>query len=500
MSKLTEKRNILVSTFPNAKDDILLAIYPCVYWPSPSVSLKGNWSIGRDSCYFLCIGESEPVTEDFKVSISYRIVSKLSLVCFERTVDSIEIIVRNQIHNFVMNLNKKDVFRLVSSLCNAAMNRLIKGAENSISSSSEMFAKPHSNATGDLAINVKPRGAPFLIGMQDENSAHFTNDASEDGMEMDFSMLSTSNEPNKCIPTAAVHYKTVERYSHIKIGLIRSLADLNMQIRQLEFRNLFRLAYEEAILTEEANVYYFSKIEGAGGSTSVMGNLYLSQSFLNFASVPPSSNTSTGSTSLLFDSVEDVAMLYSIPYSHIVSVQKHPPTKLASSGKLVSLSGYLVVSTKNRAEFWLSFSNVKARDRLSELILSRIKTVDWKFDGDLIIGGRNGPLYASKSDPTRSGLSFLYGSKTDRVGDISVVLWASYFELYGKDVCIVKDLPRLRNLLLKTHGVPDLFRGDFWMLVSGAWTSRPAQGYYASLVAIKSPSPFAEEIEKDVRR
>jgi hypothetical protein len=66
----------------------------------------------------------------------------------------------------------------------------------------------------------------------------------------------------------------------------------------------------------------------------------------------------------------------------------------------------------------------------------------------------------------------------------------------------VKDMSKLRELIVQTNGVPDLYRGDFWMLVSGAWNSRPAPGYYESLLIdnIDRINPFAEEIEKDVRR
>lgn len=61
---------------------------------------------------------------------------------------------------------------------------------------------------------------------------------------------------------------------------------------------------------------------------------------------------------------------------------------------------------------------------------------------------------------------------------------------------------RLRELIIQTNGVPDLYRGDFWMLVSGAWNSRPEKGYYEKLLADNAGrlNPFAEEIEKDVRR
>jgi hypothetical protein len=48
----------------------------------------------------------------------------------------------------------------------------------------------------------------------------------------------------------------------------------------------------------------------------------------------------------------------------------------------------------------------------------------------------------------------------------------------------------------------DLYRGDVWMLISGAWNSKPEKGYYGQLLIRNKDNynPFAEEIEKDVRR
>lgn len=425
------------------------------------------------------------------------------------------------------------------------MNRLITGAENSLSASSEMFSKSNSNQTGDLAISVMNRGGGLLMGRSRGDFIRpGLRDETDQDEDMDFSKMQGNTIMQESISDSklkASNASPIVRYSHIKTALVNSLADLDNQIRQMEFRNIFRLSYTETITSQESPCYYFIKAEGG---VTHQGDIYLSQNFINFCSLGPISAASqTNTTSMLFETSQDPALIFTIPYSHIVSIQKQSPTSLAAMGKLfsMSLSGYLVISTKNRYEFWLSFSSLKARDRLYDLLLSRIKTVDWNFDDDVIIGGRNGPLnnaektktpmarrmsmldgsnsainlildthrVESKVEILRTGLGFLIPSK-EKDGsaplflsnDKGVVRWAEYFDAYGKDVCIVKSMIRLRELIVQTNGVPVLYRGDFWMLVSGAWNSRPEKGYYESLLSENKQriNPFGEEIEKDVRR
>jgi hypothetical protein len=90
----------------------------------------------------------------------------------------------------------------------------------------------------------------------------------------------------------------------------------------------------------------------------------------------------------------------------------------------------------------------------------------------------------------------------DRSTQQDVNKWTEYFDTHGRDVCIIKEMKPLRELITQTNGVPDIYRGDFWMLVSGAWYSKPQTGYYENLLSENKlkKNPFAEEIEKDVRR
>ena len=447
--------------------------------------------------------------------------------------------------------NRKDVFRILCTLSNAAMNRLIKGAENSLSASSELFSKHTSNLTGDLSNNVQNKGGGLLMTRSKEEygadmGSRELSPMGElnlgDASEADFADL-TSDRSDASSPGETHKTNTIiPRYSHIKTALVKSLADLDDQVKNMEFRNVFRLSHLETISVEELNCHYYAK----QSNLFMTGNMYLSQNFLNFAAL--GNATPIGgmiSTSMLFDTPSDPALVFLIPFAHIVSVKKQPLAALASATKLaISLSGYLVVSTKNKMDFWFSFSSTKARDKVSEEIFSKIKAVDWKFDEDMIIGGRNGPPISERRSLTGSkqrgsfaslnstssadnspallsdndgkkieihthGLKFLNpiigkdgNTELDWYTQTDVNKWTEYFDSRGKDVCIIKDMKVLRDLINTTAGLPDIYRGDFWMLVSGAWYSKPAAGYYEGLLNNNKhkKNPFEEEIEKDVRR
>ena len=438
-------------------------------------------------------------------------------------------------------------------LCNAAMNRLITGAENSLSSSSEMFSKHNSNLTGDLSNNVMNKGGGLLMTRSKEeygqdnrqsNAPEEEFNLGEAVFEKDFGDIT----PLKGVAEPVVTKNPVVRYSHIKTALVNSLPDLDEQIKNMEFRNVFRLSYQETITMEESPCHYYQ----TSTNSFTTGNLYISQNFLCFASLGANAATSSSSnsksimsTSMLFESQADPSLVFVIPFAHIVSIQKQAPAALASVTKLAfSLSGYLVLATKNKMNYWFSFTASKSRDRVSDELFSKIKTVDWKFDDDMVIGGRNGPpdVQRSRSNSSASvtaglrktsltslnegpttfsdlagmnieintmGLKFINpnigrdgNTERDRFTQQDVLRWTEYFDSHGKDVCIIKETKILRELLNLTGGLPDQFRGDFWMLVSGAWYSKPAAGYYEGLLSSNKTkvNPFAEEIEKDVRR
>lgn len=454
-------------------------------------------------------------------------------------------------------MNQKEVFRSLCNLCNAAMNRTIKGTENSLSSSSEMFSKHTSNLTGDLSNNVMNRGGGLLMIKSKEEYGVYEGHDTPQGYgdiseEIDFGDIEEEiPEPIKANTGiigagGAVLIKTNSsvRYSHIKTALVNSLPDLEEQVKNIEFRNLFRISAQESIISTEPSCQYYNKPT----SSFLAGNLYLSQNFLNFAavgSIAGANRTATSTavshlsgTSTLFDTDLDPALLFLIPYSHIVSLKKQAPSALTRIS--LSAGGYLVISTKNKGEFWMSFSGSKVRDGVYDRLLMRIKSVEWKFDDDLLgiaassshMSGiaavsrastsslslpslaqdSNAPASPSQPialDLQMRGLKFLNplierdgSAQLERYSQQNLNKWTEYFDLHGRDVCIVKDMKPLQDLIIYTSGLPDMYRGDFWMLVSGAWGDRPVHGYYEGLLVDNRnrKNPFEDEIEKDVRR
>ncbi|KAJ3245686.1 hypothetical protein HDU78_008743 [Chytriomyces hyalinus] len=137
-------------------------------------------------------------------------------------------------------------------------------------------------------------------------------------------------------------------------------------------------------------------------------------------------------------------------------------------------------------------------------------------------GGGNGggdAQWISKDGLVLIGLKFLFerewkdggylGPEDDpeideamREEEVSRAVWMEYLNGHGRDVCMVKDYRVLRELLVTTCGLPHRLRGGLWMLFSGSWHVRPEPNYYQKLVKdhVGIPSPFMEEIEKDVRR
>ncbi|KAJ3026290.1 hypothetical protein HDV00_012031 [Rhizophlyctis rosea] len=635
-AKIQDMRMQLIQIFPNFEDEVLLNFYACTFWLTDAVSARGQLCLTRNVVTFhgtRAAGQADDPSLPLNVAVNipYKDVLSLEMIKGKGVLmpDSIQIGIKEKSYVFSLYFYRKEVFRTLCYLCNAAMHRLVKGAEVSLSASMDMLGK--AGTTGDLSSNVSNRGGNLLMmGRSREDMQFFKHQGmglDDDVEEGDFTdqRLKTEesrvqltveqssdeangdHDPHLDTDTSASASTTgLLRYSHISTASINSLDDLDTQNRNIEFRNLFRLPFHETITAEESPCYFYHRTTTASHS----GNIYLSQNFLNFASLsataaPASSGNLSISTSMLFDSTLEPTLIFVIPYPHIVSVKKQPPTALPTAGKLsnLSLSGYLQIFTKTGQEFWLSFGSVKSRDKFSDVLLQRMKQVDWRFDDDVIIGQRNGAaghigeggsaaaaqqagspatpqspsvVVRSKEGSSGSldeymsvvagmdadqryatnvgavggvavhilqvGLKFLFddlesegvlplvlrqrnnsqdlndvetvrkeqqaGNKAEelearRQGErVAVGKWNEYMEENGKDVCMIKDLRGLRELIVRTDGIPNKFRGDFWMFCTGAWYSRPDEDYYKKLVIdhMGRVGPFTEEIEKDVRR
>ncbi|KAJ3185979.1 TBC1 domain member 8B [Gaertneriomyces sp. JEL0708] len=611
--------------FPVFRTEILLNSYACTYWLDDTNSVRGQLHISRNHvCFNGKPTQKQPQAEtihtsmDIAICIAFKDVLSLELINANRVLlpDSVQIGIKDKNYIFSLYFHRHEVFRILCVLTDAAMNRLVKGAENSMSQLADMFGK--GNASGDLSANAGNRGGGLLTMGRSRDEFTFLPGRTISGLseamdETDFteqridraeeqrrlSMATVgvmaappTKQPEPAVgdqPLTAPSIDVPLRYGHIPVASIRSVEELAVMVKNVEFRSLFKLPPSETVVMDESPCYYFHTVS----STSFTGKLYLSENYTLFVGLSPATGTSpsqgsvntTAPMSALFDSPQDPTLVIVLPYSHIVSVKKQPPTALPVSGKLsaFSLSGYLVMANKNKQEFWLSFGSAKSRDKVAELLLQRMKQVDFQLDDDLLIGDRNGTLpklpteeeskrkpiatapgfqspesssesldtytettkedvifgtsdggpaivqvalgllYQNEESETSlpptmrlrnspsneisqaeaTGMSTIggYGFRKEREA-AALVRWSNYLENNGKDVCMIKDLKSLRELITTTDGIPNALRGDSWMLFAGAWYSRPERDYYRRLVQehSKEVSTFAEEIEKDVRR
>ncbi|KAJ1566927.1 TBC1 domain member 9, partial [Cladochytrium tenue] len=603
-TKMSDMRSQMFEIFPTLRNEVLL---------NYNSSYRGNLCITRNyACFHIGVSSSSSET-----------ASKVALYLPFKDFTSIELVY------------PKRILAPEGIQINAKNN---SGSENTTLATSDMFSK--SNTTGDLSGSTAHAGM-LMTRSRDEILQSSRSRFSEDFMgleEEDFTSIARSFsdpvaespgresrpiQPGRSSATNRNSTEPVRSYAHVLTASILTVEDLDNQLRNIEFRQVFKLPFHESIVLDESPCYFWN----AATSTFLSGNFYISKNFCSFASttyqptsIAPLSGSSSSSTSMLFfDSPNpDPIVSFVIPLSLIVSVKKQSSAALPAAGRMsaFSISGYLVLSTRSRQEFWLSFGTVKARDNASDVVLSRMKSVDWRLDNELLSslgagspaaspataaspplmigGGREAPpagkliaeasigdylLHASELDSelvgakdvtvnlrdisfVRVGLKFLFANKaapqksvdsssltagprsgelasseafavaasmsrkssistevtlpadiagdsrgqdlySDRVEETPAeAAWREFLNKYGRDVCLVKETRALRDLIVTTSGVPDRFRGDFWMVVTGAWQSQPPSSYYYKLVIdhIGVPSPFTEEIEKDVRR
>ncbi|KAJ3141961.1 hypothetical protein HK100_004749 [Physocladia obscura] len=492
-----------------------------------------------------------------------------------------------------------EIYRIICSLCDSAMNRLVKGAETSIIATSDMFAK--SNANGDLASgsgggvgggNVGANagisnGRVFSRTQHDKiQDEDFENNESDDRLreildEEDFSAMRASNVDLTSPLTLNLPYSdhleksrnltsnrdsddlnsvsltkfaanssmiSILHYAHTNPSTCLTTDALNTQLKNLEFRTLFLLPICETITLSEAQS---GKIMAPGQSQQQQQNQQHLPSLIHAGDNAPN-------------------IIFSIPFQSIGAIHKQitlPGQAQNFAGMLVttiatgagvvggiaagspaaggSTNGWVSLYLKNGKECWLSIAGPGRRDAFVELLSRGVKAagVGEIGVGEMeIIGnsptalpttpiqrnpngqnfnrtGGGDAQWFSKDGLLLIGLKFLFerewkdGVYTYPDGDPKIdqamkdeeagrSVWKEYFNANGNDVSMFKDLNYLRQLIIKANGVPHRLRGGFWMMCTGSWHVKPEPDYYLNLVKdhLGVPSPFMEEIEKDVRR
>ncbi|KAI8833549.1 rab-GTPase-TBC domain-containing protein [Chytridium lagenaria] len=404
-----------------------------------------------------------------RISIAFKDLLGLEVVSAKRVLmpDCIQISVKERFYLFALYLKRKEVFRTLQALSDSAMNRLVKGAENSVI------------ATSDIGVN---RGGGLLMG-RSRDDVHF-------GLMRKASIL----EPVK--PDSNISHNST----------FVSVKDL----KNIEFRFLFRLPNQEKIVLEELSCSYWHRLT----TNYLSGNAYISHHFICFAAIP----------------VQSV----------VRSLQPHYP--LMPNASRPSRPS----RCRDNLEYWLSFSSVKGRDRVAVEVLNRMKS--------LSIGSRNGYLKVTASfdkgipgkesngdgprDSTTSLSDYLSSlsdndalasraAKAGAIGSIeTLIVPIGYGDAASNDLARLRkeaalhmrnggEIDRklearrisfvcrrnMRNCGYQTRVCYVIF-GVFGTFASGAWLSRPEKDYYFNMVKnhIGVVSPFTDEIEKDVRR
>jgi len=220
-------------------------------------------------------------------------------------------------------------------------------------------------------------------------------------------------------------------YGQITIESVTNLPDLSTQAKNIQFRNLFRLPLSEIILFEDMGVSFHLN------DTTVTGSMMMSQSFLTFTAVhdgiaklndsnsrssftttssvssastlnpfsknniedecengdlcsapispsSPSISTSSHMNELnFFDTPMDATITLVVPFSHITSIQKVPPTSVSAPSILSSLGlgGELYITTRGKKGLWFSFGGSGSGSRAMDAVVAGVKRAEWVFDG-----------------------------------------------------------------------------------------------------------------------
>ncbi|XP_074603440.1 TBC1 domain family member 8/9 [Brevipalpus obovatus] len=267
--------------------------------------------------------------------------------------------------------------------------------------------------------------------------------------------------------------------------------DLDAKHKSETYRMNFRLPAQEKLDGSTACALWtpFNKKQ-------VWGRLYLSTNYICFESPKPNS----------------ISLI--IPMRNVNAIDK------IENHNGLQLSEALLVSTKLKSNFLIS--GIDDRDfllqKLSEL-LSKLSEDMRTCSSSL---GPNSPARISICSTSSGGPSngqwnvdpiefeiqgplneiFPMHKEPEIIAreNVKVQLWDLYFSDCGRGISMYRT-NRARELVLK--GIPDKYRGELWMLYSGAINELEThQGYYQSLVeqSYGRKCTASDEIERDLHR
>jgi len=593
------------------KDEVLLNFYSCLLSADDCNSfVNGHMYITKNYlCFHNYITLSPNIRNNSEkwnmLLIAYKDIYSIDKKTIRRKLlseECIEITTMNEMkYTFTMIRDIGNVIQIITALCDVAMRKLVRGAElfsttvlnekvkirsdldlymaqlgitkynNTNNNGNSNKNTNNSSINKDLSKNMSESDASLKL---DGILGNINNDSNSNNMMMtEENARKNQNMARSVIPN---------RYPIHLESLLTTVSDLDNYKRNIEFLNLFHLPPTESInYLLNSCTFYHKQI-----NDFISGTLFITKHYLCF-----NNNDKKN------DNFKPTVLVV-LAFNQITSAKKLS-RNISPNGILnIAYSGYLQIINRSKHEFWFSFANVKLKDEIYDIIMERLKNVDWEFDNtnvgetfreiernrhfikdtssvdtgsevnestpsrmqsltsllnnyNLLINNEENSMKDQEvkgSDTISSsmapvGLKFIYeddgtyrtaaiastvGSENkivspsvnidieDEKEKLRIIkndfrqkekinaeqLWKEYLKINGNDMSMIRDIHFMRKLLLKCNGIPDIYRGDIWMITSGSWYMKPDKNYYISLLKdhIGEKSIYALEIEKDVRR
>ncbi|XP_055998545.1 TBC1 domain family member 9-like isoform X2 [Ostrea edulis] len=318
------------------------------------------------------------------------------------------------------------------------------------------------------SIKMSTREGEFVFSMLLHSSETFRLMEQLANMAMKQLMQEGGFEEDKTI-VDRTKKRTPKRMSSIK-------RDLDARARSDAFRSAFCLPLEEKLDGDTECLLWTPY-----NKQHIWGRLYLSSSYICFAS-----------------RVRDLLTVV-IPLREVVLVEK---VDNAASGELGTDS--LVVTTKGKHNF--IFSQLPVREFILQKLSDFLSRVEDPSDKSL--SRQNSSVDSANNSPDEiqfqpALVSVFHRRNSDELSAKETVkehLWNVHFSEFGRGVCMYRT-HKTQELILQ--GLPEKFRGEIWMLFSGAINEMATnKGYYRNMVeqSLGKYTLASDEIERDLHR
>jgi len=270
-----------------------------------------------------------------------------------------------------------NVLQIITALCDVAMRKLVKGAE--LFSSTVVNDKAKIRSDLDL-LYITSLGINHFSSNNlklNENSNNGSKELSKNFSESDASLKLDSLENNiNGHSNSSITEENARKNQNMKRivvpnrfpihleSLLTTVRDLDNYKRNFEFLNLFHLPPSESIhYLLNSCTFYHKQIDDY-----VQGTLYITKNYLCF------NNTDNKN-----DNYRPTVLVV-LAFNQITSAKKLSRNMSPNGILNIAYSGYLHIVNRSKYEFWFSFSSVKVKDEIYNIIMERLKNVDWEFD------------------------------------------------------------------------------------------------------------------------